>query len=299
MDLTIRNFIRYISLEKRYSPKTIESYSTDLEQFEHFVSEMSNGHDVLWAKIDKKQIRNFLIELQSRGINRRSIARKVATLKSFFKYLEKQELVEKSIASSISMPKFEHKLPQYLSRTEVNDIIRLVETKDFEGIRDKAIMELFYSSGLRLNELTNLRMEDLMLREDAIRVIGKGKKERIIPVGKKAREAVLNYINVRQQTVQAGVNELFILKSGKKMYAMAVQRLVKKYINKVVNTASASPHMLRHSYATHLLDRGANIRVVKDLLGHENLSTTQVYTHLSIDHLKRVYNEARKKASNK
>lgn len=292
MDINISKFLRYIALEKRYSPKTVESYSTDLIQFAEFINELSDGYDINWKKVNKKYIRHFLMELQGRNLNRRSIARKVATLKSFFRFLEKQEFVDTSIASSVKMPKFENKLPEYLSKNEVEKIINLPKLNSFEGIRDKAILELFYGCGIRLSELINLKLENLMLREDSIRVRGKGNKERILPIGKYSRNALLNYINERNKIAKNGVQEIFVLKSGGKMYPMSVQRLIKKYITQVVSLSSASPHILRHSYATHLLDNGANIRVVKDLLGHENLSTTQVYTHLSIEHLKKVYKNA-------
>ncbi len=292
MDITISKFLRYIALEKRYSPKTVESYSTDLTQFANYIDELSDGYDIHWKKIDKKYVRHFLMELQGRNLNRRSIARKVATLKSFFRFLEKQEIVDKSIASSVKMPKFENKLPEYLTKNEIDKIIHLPQLNHFQGIRDRAILELFYGCGIRLSELLNLKLENLMLREDAIKVKGKGKKERILPVGNYSKKALLYYLDERAKVAEHGLQELFVLKSGKKMYPMAVQRLIKKYINQVVSLSSASPHMLRHSYATHLLDNGANIRVVKDLLGHENLSTTQVYTHLSIEHLKSVYKNA-------
>ena len=299
MDLTISKFLRYIALEKRYSPNTIESYSTDLTQFEKYLKELSDGHDIFWQKLDKRYVRHFLMELQEQGLNKRSIARKVATLKSFFRFLEKQEIVEQSIASAIKMPKFDNKLPEFLTKIEIEKIVNLPDLSTFEGIRDKAILELFYSCGLRLSELITLKTENLMLREDAVRVIGKGRKERILPVGKHARNALLRYLDYRKKLARPGVQEIFILESGKAMYPMSVQRLIKKYINMVVSISSASPHILRHSYATHLLDSGANIRVVKDLLGHENLSTTQVYTHLSIDHLKNVYKSAHPGAKNK
>lgn len=299
MDLTISKFLRYIALEKRYSPKTIESYSTDLNQFAQYLTDISDGQDIYWQNIDKRYVRHFLMELQERGLNKRSIARKVATFKSFFKYLEKTDVVRKSITSSIKMPRFDNKLPEYLTKDEILKIVNLPDLSTFEGLRDKAILELFYACGMRLSELINLKMENLMLREDAIRVKGKGKKERILPVGRPAKNALLNYLDERKNIAGPDIQEIFLLKSGKSMYPMAVQRLIKKYINMVVNTTTASPHMLRHSYATHLLDSGANIRVVKDLLGHENLSTTQVYTHLSIEHLKNVYKKAHPGSNNK
>jgi tyrosine recombinase XerC len=299
MDISVSKFLRYIALEKRYSPKTVESYSTDLSQFTDYLKELSDGYDIAWNKLEKKYIRHFLMELQNRGINKRSIARKVATLKSFFKFLEKQAVVEKSIASTIKMPRHDNKLPEYLTKDEIDKILSLPKLTQFDGIRDKAILELFYACGIRLNELINLKLEDLFLRENAVRIFGKGKKERILPVGKYSRKAILNYLDIRKKAATSGVQELFVLKSGKKMYPMSIQRLIKKYITSVVNISSASPHMLRHSYATHLLDNGASIRVVKDLLGHENLSTTQVYTHLSIEHLKNVYKNAHPGAKKK
>ena len=152
MDLTISKFLRYIALEKRYSPKTIESYSIDLTQFENYLDELSDGHDIHWRKIDRKYVRHFLMELQQRGLNKRSIARKVATLKSFFKFLEKEQTVEKSLASVIKMPRFDNKLPEYLSKEEVEKIVNLPDLSNFEGVRDKAILELFYACGLRLND---------------------------------------------------------------------------------------------------------------------------------------------------
>ncbi len=297
MDIAVRNFLRYLALEKRYSPQTAKSYSTDLTQFCDFLEDLTDGYDIAWKNIDKQNVRHFLIELQGRGLDKRSIARKVATLKSFFQYLEKQEIINNNIASSVKMPRFDQKLPEFLSHEEVKDILNLPDQKSFEGVRDSSILELFYSCGLRLSELLNLRLEDLMLRENSIRVLGKGKKERIIPIGLPAKKAILNYASYRQKVARPGIQELFVLKSGKKMYPMAIQRLVRKYINGVVNIQAASPHILRHSYATHLLDKGANIRVVKDLLGHQNLSTTQVYTHLSIDHLQKVYKKAHPKAN--
>lgn len=297
MDITVRNFLRYIALEKRYSPQTIKSYSSDLNQFSDFLEDLTDGYDIAWKKINRQNVRHFLIELQGRGLSKRSIARKVATLKSFFHYLEKQEMVTNNIASLVKMPRFDQKLPEFLSYKEIKDIIHLPDLKIFEGIRDRAILELFYSCGLRLSELLNLRLEDLMLSENAIRVFGKGKKERIIPIGLPAKKAILNYLSSRQKFARSGVHEIFVLKSGKKMYAMGIQRLVRKYINGVVGINAASPHILRHSFATHLLDKGASIRVVKDLLGHESLSTTQVYTHLSIEHLQRTYKNAHPKTN--
>lgn len=291
--------MRFLALEKRYSPKTIESYATDLEQFAHFLTELNNGYDVRWPMVDKKNIRLFLVELHGRGLNKRSIARKVASIKSFFKYLEQNGDIDKNIVTTVKMPKFDQKLPEYLSQEDIKKVLSAPDETGFAGIRDRAILEFFYSTGIRLSELIELKMESLMLRENALKVIGKGKKERIVPLGKKAQRALNAYLNLRPSIAQPSVENLFVLNSGKKMYPVAVQRLVEKYIKSVVNLKMASPHILRHSYATHLLDNGASIRVVKDLLGHESLSTTQQYTHLSIEHLQNVYNSAREELNKK
>ncbi|HHM01397.1 MAG TPA: tyrosine recombinase XerC [Caldithrix abyssi] len=299
MDRTTQKFFRYLELEKRYSIHTIENYRIDLNQFNRFLTHLNDGYDISWERVTHRDIRAFLMELHEKGLGRRSIARKVATLKSFFRYLEIIGETEQSIASAIKMPKFEKKLPEFLTADEVSEIILSVKGQGFEAVRDRAVLELFYACGLRLSELINLKMEHLILREKALRIHGKGNKQRIVPLGDMALKALEAYLNLRPSVALPSTNEVFVLASGKKMYPMAVQRLVKKYIQQVVRNTKAHPHILRHSYATHLLNNGANIRVVKDLLGHENLSTTQVYTHLSIEHLQNVYKNAHKRASQK
>ncbi|MBD3224442.1 MAG: tyrosine-type recombinase/integrase [Caldithrix sp.] len=198
---------------------------------------------------------------------------------------------------SLKIPKFERKLPEYLTIEEIEKLLRLPEINTFEGLRDLAIMECFYGTGMRLTELINLKLNDIYFDEDLIRVLGKGKKERIIPLGQAAKKILEKYLAIRPQYANKSVENVFVLKNGKIMYPMAIQRIIKKYLNQISNIQQKSPHTLRHSYATHLLNSGAGIRVVKDLLGHENLSTTQVYTHLSIDHLKNIYHRAHPGAS--
>jgi len=195
------------------------------------------------------------------------------------------------------MPKFEKKLPEYISIEEVEALLKLPEIRTFEGLRDLSILELFYGTGMRLTELINIRLSNLLFAEDLIRVLGKGNKERIIPLGSVAKKVLKEYLEIRAQYAAKNVDNVFVLKSGKKMYPMAIQRIVKKYMSQVSNVHKKSPHILRHSYATHLLNAGANIRTVKDLLGHRSLSTTQIYTHISIDHLKSIYQQAHPGAS--
>lgn len=299
MDKYIRQFLRYLSLERRYSAHTVDSYATDLQQLESYFKHYFDLQTVFWQKVDKTVLRHFMISLQEQGLGRRSIARKLAAVKSFFKYLVREEIIPSNSALSIKMPKFEKRLPEFIPLNEMEHILTLPEIQSFEGLRDLAILELLYGTGMRLSELINLNCGQLLLSENLIRVFGKGSKERILPIGAAAKKVLTTYLEVRPQYAEKNVENLFVLKSGKKMYPEAVRRIVKKYLAQAPGVHKKSPHVLRHTYATHLLDAGAGIRVVKDLLGHENLSTTQVYTHLSIDHLKSVYNRAHPGASDK
>lgn len=292
MNQYIRNFIKYIELERRYSQHTLNSYTTDLVQFESFLQEYFDSDTIDWNKTDKNIIRLFMNDLLIKNISRRSMARKLATLKSFFKFMVREEHLAQNPVISLKMPKFEHKLPEYISEKEVTALLKLPQIRTFEGLRDLAILELFYGTGIRLSELINLTMNNILLAENTLRIKGKGNKERIIPLGAAAKKIILDYLEFRPQYARDNVEYLFVLKSGKKMYPMAVQRIVTKYLNQVSQVRQKSPHLLRHTYATHLINAGASIRVVKDLLGHESLSTTQVYTHLSLDHLKKIYKKA-------
>jgi len=299
MDKNIRDFLKYISLERRYSPNTRLSYAHDLEQFESFLFSHFGASPIPWNLVEKKIIRYFLIDLQENHISRRSVARKLATLKSFFKFMVREELLEKNPTIAIKMPRFEKKLPEYITLKEVRQLLQLPQIRTFEGLRDLAILELFYGTGLRLSELINLKVDDMRMTENLLRILGKGRKERLVPVGSIAKAILKDYLEFRPQYALKTVDNIFVLKSGKKMYPMAVQRIVANYLGQISNVHQKSPHLLRHTYATHLLNAGASIRAVKDLLGHESLSSTQVYTHLSIDYLKKVYNKAHPGVSNK
>ncbi len=299
MDAKVRSFLRYLYLERRYSANTVRAYAVDLRQFETYAQNHFGTIDLNWKIIDKRFIRFYLIHLHEQQLSKRTIARKLTTLKSFFRYLVRQEVIEKNPTATIKMPRFEKKLPEYLTLEELEHLLSLPDFKTFEGIRDLAILELFYGTGLRLSELIDLKTTQIDMKENLIRIIGKGSKERIVPFGGAARKILEQYLAIRPQYADKSVDNIFVLKSGKKMYPMAVQRIVKKYLSQVSQIRKKSPHVLRHTYATHLLNAGADIRVVKDLLGHENLSTTQVYTHLSIEHLKKIYQQAHPRATNK
>ena len=292
MKSEFREFIRHIKYQRIYSNKTVIAYQNDLLQFESFLIEYFNQGKIAWNHVSKNVIRQFLALLNSSGLQRRSIARKIAALKSFFKFIDQNGIIDSNPMLTIKTPKYDKKLPEFVPLQYIDDLMELPGKKDFEGIRDRAILELFYGTGIRLSELMNLKIPNLMLEERMIRVLGKGEKERVVPIGKTAVHQINKYLEKRIHHVLPDEDHVFILKSGKKMYPMAIQRIVNKYLQKVAEIKKKSPHVLRHSFATHLMNQGADIRAVKDLLGHVNLSTTQVYTHLSIDHLKNIYARA-------
>lgn len=292
MNRYIREFIKHIKLERRYSSHTVEAYQGDLIQFEYFLRDYFHSENINWQLVDKSHVRHFLGYLVSAGLRKISIARKLAALKSFFTFLTQQDILQLNPTRTIKTPKYEKRLPEFLSIQHLETLLEMPLETSFEGVRDRAILELFYSSGIRRAELIALRVKDLLLDEGLIRVVGKGEKERIIPIGSYAIDRLKKYIRLRNQRVNPDVENVFVLKSGNKMYSMAVHRIISKYLQKVTDIKKKSPHILRHSFATHLMNQGADIRAVKDLLGHANLSTTQIYTHTSIDHLKSIYARA-------
>lgn len=255
--------------------------------------------------ITKRDIKSFISELflaekidikKVKKYNTKSISRKISTLKSFFKYLKRRNYIEKNPASVLIFPKKAKNLPYFVSESEM---ARLLDgSKSFDlSILDKAIMELFYSTGIRLSELINLKIQNINFQNKTIKVLGKGSKERIIPYGEKANIALKNYIEIRNICNIKNYDNFFVSNRGNKLYPMQVQRLVRKDLSGVTEIKKKSPHVLRHTFATHMLDKGADIRAVKDMLGHESLSTTQIYTHLTPEKLKKVYNQAHPKAN--
>ena len=294
----VRSFLEYLELERNYSAHTILSYETDLISLIQFLR--SEGIKS-FNEVHKEYLRAYIGSLLDKGFSKRSIARKIASLRSFFKYLRRQKIIDGNPTLVLITPKFGRRLPSFLDEQAVRNLLSSPDRTTTIGKRDSAILELFYSTGIRLSELIALNVNDVRQDEGLIKVKGKGHKERIIPIGRKALDAIIEYLRTRKDLslISQGFSEeqpLFVIGNGHRIYPQAIGRMVRKYIAMVSEIEKRSPHVLRHTFATHLLNRGADLRAVKELLGHENLSTTQVYTHISAARMKKVYNDSHPKA---
>lgn len=299
----IDNFLAWLEVEKRYSPETLRGYQIDLRQFSEFLEE----HDIecLHApeEIDRGVIRSFLGylsgELQQQP---RSVARKLAALKSFFKYMHREGVVSLNIAAYVHTPKLPGVIPSYLSENQIVAVLDKLGTSDsWMAKRDLAMVELFYSTGMRISELAGLRSIDLNRQKGTVTVLGKGSKQRVIPVGQYAWEAIDNYAYAAKHKfgVRDRTEPLFLGKNGTALGPNGIRLRVKRAIQAIAELKKMSPHILRHTFATHLLNAGADLMALKDLLGHANLSTTQVYTHVQVDKMKKAFNKAHPRAGNK
>ncbi len=298
MEKIVREYLEYLETERNYSVHTILSYETDLNRL---VQYLRNEKIISFDQVHKESLRAFIGFLLDEGFSQRSVARKIASLRSFFKYLRRHKIIEGNPTLVLITPKVGKRLPMFLDEQSMRKLL-LCSTQTGPNIkRDLAIMELFYSTGIRLSELINLTLSDLRQEEGLVKVKGKGRKERFVPVGKKALSVIKEYLATRRDLLSESnkpYNEcfLFITGKGQKLYPQAVGRIVRKYIGEISEIEKKSPHVLRHTFATHLLNHGADIRAVKELLGHESLSTTQVYTYVSSARMKKVYEESHPKA---
>jgi integrase/recombinase XerC len=299
-------FIEHLRYERNLSEHTLRNYASDLEQFHDYLApadkKTGKRKEPALAQIDHITIREWLATLHSGQKAKRSIARKLAALRTFFQFLVREGLVELNPAKLVSTPRLEKKLPKHLS---IEDAVRFIETPDVEtdlGKRDRAMLELMYATGVRVAELTKMNLGQIDFRNRLIRVIGKRRKERIVPFGEPALEALRCYLDVRDKFLDAApVSErepeaLFLNYQGTRITTRSVGRMVEKYIRACAGQHEISPHALRHSFATHLLDSGADLRDIQELLGHARLSTTQIYTHVSMEKLVEVYDKAHPKA---
>lgn len=282
----IQDYKRYLSYEKNYSFHTVKNYIKDIEQFVIF-----NNKKIV---VDENDIKKFLEFLGKKKYSRRSIARKIVAVRNFYKFLIKIKRIEKNPFTYILTPKTEKKLPGVLTEKEIENLMSAATGKDFISLRDRTILELIYSTGIRVSELVNMDVSDIDFVNEEIKVLGKGEKERIIPVGSVALNILHCYIKELKKIDTSGV--LFINKNKKRLTQRFVELMIKKYAKMSGIEKKVTPHTLRHSFATHLLDRGADLRSVQELLGHSNLSTTQIYTHLSIQKLKKEYDKAHPRA---
>jgi tyrosine recombinase XerC len=294
LEKVISRFIRYLRQERGYSENTVEAYYRDIIQFFSFYSEYSNLISIQISDVDKTSIRHFLGMLAESGLEMSSISRKLASLKAFFKFSVREGVIDNNPAVLVKSPKTKKRLPIVLSEEQISSVIESIDGKTFIAKRNKAILELFYSTGIRLSELISLNIGDLNFNKMTIQVLGKGNKERIVPFGDSAKSALLNYLEIRQNQFEKVrlENPLFISRGGSRIARQTVQMTVRKLLSKVSEEEHLSPHIFRHSFASHLLDRGADLNAVKDLLGHSSLSTTQLYTHIRIGKMKDVYKQA-------
>jgi len=294
----IEKFLQYIKYEKGYSSHTFVSYQTDLIQFRDFVESKSIAFEP--DKIDSSLIREWIVSLMEDAVSASSVNRKLSSLKSFYRFLKQHSLVSHNPLKKITAPKNKKQLPVFLKEDEMENLLddgydHLFEN-DFEGTRDKLMIEMFYTLGIRLSELINIKDTDIDLGRETIMITGKRNKQRLLPFGDRFKNAVSEYLKMRNEVIPDRTGNFFIRESGEKLYPMLVYRVVNKYITMVSSLSKRSPHVLRHTFATAMLNNGAELSAVKELLGHSSLAATEVYTHTTFEQLQKIYKQAHPRA---
>jgi integrase/recombinase XerC len=293
-------YLEHLEKERDVSPHTVKAYARDLDGFTEFCNRHYGSWS--WDKLDRLGLRGFLGEMQRRGLSKRSAARALSAVRSLYRYLQEHHGISNNIARAAKVPKLDKRLPTYLDRNQTETLFAWAESRaagdELSPTRDLAILELFYSTGIRLAELSGMNVEDLDLLSDQVKVRGKGRKERIVPVGSRAVLALRRYLNLREPLVvriRGDRRAVFLSRRGKRLAPRGIQRIVHGMFD-AIGGDGLRVHSLRHTFATHMLDAGADLRAVQELLGHASLSTTQVYTHTSVERLKKVYNQAHPRA---
>lgn len=301
----VSDFLTHLAKERDVSPNTVKAYSRDLGELCAFLNGYYGSGEWSWQGVDRLAMRGFLARLARRGLSKRSMTRTLSAVRSFYRYLHRNELVDANPARAVGAPRIERYLPGYLDRAQIDLLFQMAEVRAWEGgfldVRNLAILELFYSTGMRLSELQGLSRTDLDLVSQQAKVRGKGRKERIVPIGDTATLALRNYEAKRDELVRklgprADRMAVFVTRTGKRIGVRAVQKAVTAFLREIDEEAGLTVHSLRHTFATHLLDAGADLRAVQELLGHASISTTQIYTHTSVERLKKVYQKAHPRA---
>lgn len=283
----LREFLDYLSVEKGLSKNTLEAYARDLESYHRFLEDRVKFS--AWDSVKRDHIMQFLLEEKKRGLEAASIARKMVAVKVFHRFLLKERFIKEDITSVLESPRLWKRLPQFLSVQEMDSLLRHAAEDKNTPLRDRAFLELLYATGMRVSEIVGLKLGDLNFEGAFIRCSGKGSKERIVPVGKQALEHCRKYLEKVRFKIQTPAPEFFLGRNGKGMSRIYAWQIIKKYAKAAGIQKNITPHTFRHSFATHLLERGADLRVVQELLGHSDISTTQIYTHVSRDRLKSIH----------
>ncbi|MBC7186484.1 MAG: tyrosine recombinase [Calditrichaeota bacterium] len=292
-------FARYLQQVRHYSPHSVAAYRTDLAQFCDFVGEMLDGATPSVHQVERGFFRAYMGRLARRGYSPRSVGRKLAALRVFFRYLVEQQILPANPTVGLRAPRADKRIPKHLPVKAVLNALDLPEEDNPQGLRDRAILQLFYATGVRLGELAALDVDDVDFANGVIKVMGKGAKERVIPLGSATAELLRHYLQRRGELVREGLPRcaaLFLNARGERYSRSGIARTVRRYLGQVSESGARNPHVLRHSFATHLLDAGADLLAVKELLGHSRLSTTQVYTHVSAERMKSIYRQAHPRA---
>jgi tyrosine recombinase XerC len=290
----VKEFMEKLKHERSFSKHTLRAYHTDLTQFDSFLKDDKCKN---LKRVNHLLLRKYLATLRSRNYSRTTIVRKLSSLRSFFKFLNQEAILESNPFEILRTPKQTKKLPHFLSINDIDTLLKTPDESEISGLRDRAMLETLYSTGIRVSELVGLNEEDVDFYGEMVKVQGKGKKERLAPVGSYAIKALKKYINSKKKKKGLGKNApLFLNKYGDRLSSRSVARSLDKYLKLTGINLATSPHTFRHSFATHMLDKGANLRAVQELLGHSNLSTTQIYTHVTTERLKQVYDKTHPRA---